>query len=308
MTATGKKFTARRSGNELEGVLFLAAGFGTRAEPLSHFRPKSLLPYGEGTVLGRLAGQFSVLAPAQVAINASRCPEALLQEMERACPGSGCRLLFEERPLGALGTLTRQADLMSGGTWIVANTDMVLTDPDMEGLLEVHRSSGADWTVLTGVFPEGEGYSPLPVRDGRFGTGHGESAHYWGVSVMEPCIPSLCRELQLSRGMFSMLDWEAHRREMGLRAVRGTGDWLDMGRIDMLRTNILRGGTFIHPGACIASGARILGENNIGAGCILADGTTLRDSVMLAGSALESGSLEECILPWFCSSSDGSAF
>jgi NDP-sugar pyrophosphorylase family protein len=306
VTATAKKFTANLSGKRLEGVLFLAAGFGTRAEPLSHMRPKALLPFGRGTVLGRLAHQLSVLEPDLVVMNASRCPGPLMEELGRAWPVPGCRVVFEERPLGAAATLAGLADTMSGGTWVIVNTDMVIVDLDARAILEEHFSSGAHWTVLAGRLPPGGGYSPLRVEDGRFGTGHGTDAHYFGVGVMETCIPMLCRELQLSEGLFSVLAPEASRRGMGLMSVEGTGDWLDMGRIDMLRENILEGGSFVHPRACVSSGTRLIGEVHIGAGCILADGTTVRDSVMLEGSSLESGSLEERILPWYCSSRDGS--
>ena len=78
-----------------------------------------------------------------------------------------------------------------------------------------------------------------------------------------------------------------------------------MGRIDILRRNILSGGSFIHPTACISSDVSLDGIWNIGRGCILGSGTILRDSVMLDGSSLESGALQESILPWFCSSRDG---
>jgi mannose-1-phosphate guanylyltransferase len=306
VTATAKKSTANLPSKRLEGVLFLAAGFGTRAEPLSHIRPKALLPFGAGTVLGRLARQLSVLEPVQVVMNASRCPGALLEEFGRAWPASGCRIVFEERPLGAAATLAGLADTMSGGTWVVVNTDMVIVDLDARALLEEHFSSGAHWTVLAGRLPPEGGYSPLKVEDGRFGTLHGTDAHFFGVGVMETCIPMLCRELQLSEGLFSILAPEASRRGMGLRCLDGTGDWLDMGRIDMLRENILEGGSFVHPRACVSRGTRLLGEVHIGAGCILAEGTTIRDSVMLEGSSLESGSLEERLLPWYCSSHDRS--
>jgi mannose-1-phosphate guanylyltransferase/mannose-1-phosphate guanylyltransferase/phosphomannomutase len=306
VTATAKKSTANLPGKRLEGVLFLAAGFGTRAEPLSHIRPKALLPFGRGTVLGRLARQLSVLSPARVVMNASRCPGPLLEELERAWPASGCRVAFEERPLGAAGTLAGMADVMSGGAWVVVNTDMVIVELDVLTLVGEHFALHADWTVLTGCLPPGGGYQPLKVADGRFGTGRGGDAHFFGVSVMEPCIPLLCREMQLSEGVFSVLAPEASRRGMKLMSRECAGDWLDMGRIDMLRVNILGGGSFVHPRACISKGTQLLGEVHIGAGCILADGTTVRDSVMLEGSSLESGSLEEKILPWFCSSRDGS--
>ncbi len=62
---------------------------------------------------------------------------------------------------------------------------------------------------------------------------------------------------------------------------------------------------FIHPTACISSDVSLSGVWNIGRGCILGSGTALRDSVMLEGSTLERGSLQESIIPWFCTSQNG---
>ena len=70
VTATEKKFTGKKSRMEIEGVLFLAAGYGRRDEPLSLIHPKALLPYGKTSILGRLARQVSVLRPGRVRINA----------------------------------------------------------------------------------------------------------------------------------------------------------------------------------------------------------------------------------------------
>ena len=256
-------------------------------------------------MLGRLARQLRPLAPRLVVMNASRCPSFLTGEMEATWPGSGCRICFEERPLGAPATLARLAGRMAGGTWMVVNTDMVMTDFEPERLLEAHRTVGADWTVLVGDLPSRGEYSALPVEDDRFGKGMGEPAHYWGVSVMEPCIPMLCRELQLSGGMFSTLATQALRRELELRVFRGTGDWLDLGRMDMLPGNILAGGSFVHPTARVSADARLSGGYHVGAGCVVAAGTTVRDSVMLGGSTLESGTLEGTILPWLCRHGEG---
>jgi hypothetical protein len=58
-TATAKKSTdkRRKAVSGLQGVLLLTAGFGRRAEPLSLFRPKALLPFREKTLLGCSPGK-----------------------------------------------------------------------------------------------------------------------------------------------------------------------------------------------------------------------------------------------------------
>ncbi len=291
---------------QIEGVLFLAAGFGRRDEPLTYIRPKALLPFGDTSVLGRLAGQICSVCPRRIRINASRCPEALLTEISMIWQEDMCELYFEERPLGASATLARHANIMDTGTWMVVNTDMIIEDFDALGLVEHHRKTGSNWTVLTGDFPPDGNYSPLLIdEDMKFGCGGIQRTHYWGVSLMEPSIPAVAAKIQASGGMFSELASRVAADSSRLTACRGNGRWLDMGRIDILRRNILSGGSFIHPTACISSDVTLNGVWNIGRGCILGSGTFLRDSVMLDGSSLESGTLEESILPWLCSSRDG---
>ena len=306
MTATGKKFTGKQTPMEIEGVLFLAAGYGRRDEPLTLIRPKALLPFGGTSVLGRLAAQVSSICPRRIRINASRCPEALMNEITSVWSAEMCELYFEERPLGATATIARHSDVMDTGTWMVVNTDMIIEEFDALGLVEHHRNTGSTWTVLTGDFPPDATYSPLLIdEDMKFGCCGVRKTHYWGVSLMEPSIPAAAAKIQASGGMFSELAAAAAADGSRLTACRGNGRWLDMGRIDTLRRNILSGGSFIHPTACVSSDVSLNGVWNIGRGCILGSGTTLRNSVMLDGSSLESGTLQESILPWFCSSLDG---
>jgi NDP-sugar pyrophosphorylase family protein len=305
-TATEKKFTGKKSRMEIDGVLFLAAGYGRRDEPLSLIQPKALLPYGETSVLGRLARQIRVLCPGRVRINASRCPEALLREISTVWQEEMCELYFEERPLGASSTLARHADIIDDGTWMVVNTDMIIEDFDAIGMLEYHRKTESDWTALTGSFPRDGIYSPLFTdEDMEFGRGGTERTHYRGISLMEPSIPAIAAKIQASEGMFSELASRASAEGSRLITCRQDGKWLDMGRIDILRRNILSGGSYVHPTACISSDVVLEGSWNIGKNCILGSCSILRDSVMLEGSSLESGTLEESILPWFCSNRDG---
>ena len=306
MTVTGKRSTDKPDFvMDIEGILFLAAGYGTRMEPLSLLRPKALLPFGNTTVLGELVRQIYALHPRRVRINASRCPETILNELISAWPIEICSVYFEERPLGVCATLARHADSMMEGTWMIVNTDMIIDGFDAVKMLKIHRETKSSWTVLTGCLPSDGSYSPLLIdENGCFGSGRGEPVHYWGISLVEPEIPLLSRRSQ-SSGLFSELAPAAYDNGYKLLAWSIDGNWMDMGRIDTVRENILAGGSFIHPAACVSSDVVLEGNWNIGPGCILAGGTVLRNSVMLEGSTLESGSLDEGILPWFCSSRDG---
>ncbi|OPL19349.1 MAG: hypothetical protein AVO35_11435 [Candidatus Aegiribacteria sp. MLS_C] len=288
------------------GALLLTAGFGTRAEPLSLVRPKCLLPWGETTVLGFLAERAAALDPGLIALNASRCPELVLSALDQVWPRDRCRLYFEERPLGTAATLSRHCGLLSSGTWMLGNTDMVIPELDLHAMLRRHRESGAAWTALTGVLPAGGDYRPLHAdRCGRFGHGGETGTHYLGISFIEPSVSRLAMETQCSGGLFTELAPLAAGKCGDLLVFHHEGRWLDMGRMERLRENILSGGSFVHPTACISSDAVLSGSYHIGRGCMLGGGTELHDSVMLEGSTLESGRLESTILSWYCSSPEG---
>ncbi len=288
MIATGKRSTVKPSHRYIQGVLFLTAGYGTRAEPLSFCRPKALLPWKNTTLLGNLMNQFGVIDPEKMVINASRCPELVLHE------GRGhndrTKLLFEERPLGLPGTLARNCKLFEGH-WIISNTDMVIDIP-VEKMVEYHQRSGSKWTVLTGNFPDYGKYSGLPVK--------GVSRHYLGVSIVSPEIAALCAAQQLGTGFFTKLRSFATSQGIQINEFFTDVPWFDMGEVNLFRKHLLGQGSYIHPSAQIQDSAILEGFYWIGSSCIINRDVLLRDSVMLEGSQMMQGaSLVDSVLPWF---------
>ncbi|MBD3370803.1 hypothetical protein GF402_10645 [Candidatus Fermentibacteria bacterium] len=286
----------------VEGALLLTAGFGTRAEPFSICRPKALLPFGSGTVLSNVWSHTSQLHPRRLVANASRCPDLVLSGLST---DRSAEMMFEERPLGAATTMGRLAPTSRGGTWLVANTDMVTTPPLVQ-MLDHHRNRGAHWTVLVGPFPPSGEYGGLRVRsDGRIRPDQDgtttccEQAHYLGYSIVESMVLDIARRRQCI-GLFSDLLPAALDEGLRLESFYSDSRWLDMGRMSMIVTNVLEGGSFLHPGAFVAENAVLEGRYNIGNRCRVMPGCLVRDAVMLEGSVLEEGKLENEILLWSC--------
>ncbi len=290
MIVTEKKSTAKLPGRHIQGVLFLTAGYGSRAEPLSFCRPKALLPFGgETTLLGNLVNQFAVAGPDKMVFNASRCPGLVMEEGKRYWSGKS-ELLFEQRPLGLPGTLSRNQEMFDSH-WIISNTDMAIDIPVKE-LVDFHLTSGSEWTVLTGDFPVHGSYGSLNVG--------GISRHYLGVSVISPNVVALAAERQLSTGFFSELRSTAEEAGIVINEFYTKATWLDMGEVQLFRKNLLEKGSYIHPSARIDKDVSLEGFYWIGSYCIISHDVVLRNSVMLEGSELLPGSsLVDDVLPWF---------
>ena len=300
-TATERKSTAEAAVEPIEGGLFLTAGYGTRADPLSVIRPKALLPWGEQTVMGNLVSQAAVIPMRRLCANASRCQNLIMDELLRyGSEDSMKEVFFEERPLGATSTVCRLGREGVRGTWIVSNTDMVIDAP-LRAMLEYHRSCEAHWTVLVGDIPAGKAYGALPIDDeGAFGTNKGHGRHYLGISILEPEVFRIAVERLESGSMFGSLAPASRKGGLKLRSFEHNDEWLDMGSLESIRTNILGRGCFVHPFASVSSGAILRDGYYIGRNSIVAEGALVMNSVMLESSILARGELVDRVLPWYC--------
>ncbi len=287
--AIAKRFTVSLEAGFIQGVLFLTAGYGTRAEPLSFSRPKALLPWGNTTLLGNLIKQFAKLDLEIMAFNASRCRQLILQEADLCWPGHK-KMLFEHRPLGLPGTLVANRELFQGH-WIISNTDIVLDIP-LKEMIEFHITTGSKWTVLTGKFPEYGHYGSLFIN--------GIPRHYLGISIISPEVVAIAAAEQLSTGFFTKLRGAAKQEGIEINEFFTHAKWLDMGEVDLFRKHLLFQSRYIHPSAEVNSSSVLEGFYWIGSSCIIGRRASLRNSVMLDGSVLlPEAVLYDNVLPWF---------
>jgi len=289
VTATEKRSTADKPPASLQGVLFLTAGYGTRAEPLSIARPKCLLPWKGGTVLGNLVRQFAEFDPELMAFNASRCPELVQKEISENWRGE-TRLLFEERPLGVCGTLVKNSEMFQG-TWALCNTDFVMDIP-LKAMSDLHAENGGGWTVLTCDLPAEGDYRPLAIQ--------GKERHYAGVSIVSPEVAQTASLRQIRSGFFTTLREACRETGTPIREYYHSGRWLDMGEVELFRRNTLLQGTYVHPTAEVSRHASLEGFYSVGPYCIIKGGAVVKNSVLLEGSEVVKGQkVIDTVLPWF---------
>jgi NDP-sugar pyrophosphorylase family protein len=209
-------------------AMIVAAGLGTRLQPLTDLLPKPALPV-RGVPL--IAYQLALLRDhgvREVAINVHHLAEALEAAAERWCP-PGLVLHFsrERELLGTGGGIVRMADfLRESDPSLVIGGDMVL-DFDLGALTDWHRAGRHAASLLLREDPRAARFGTIGVdREGRVRRvagrfdlgGECRAGVYAWANVLSPRI----FDSAPSRGAFSHLDdWWMPELARGADDIRG---------------------------------------------------------------------------------------
>ena len=229
----------------------LAAGAGTRLQPLTYIRPKALCPVGNVPLVDLALAQVRPLTPS-IAVNVHH-GRAL---MESHLADRGLHLSVEEpEVLGTAGALGRLREWIDGRPVLVANAD-AWRDGDLTALLD-------GW--------DGERTRLLVVEDparGDFGRWR-----YAGAAVMPW---SEVRELAPEPTGLYEVSWARLEAEGRLDLVRHDGRFFDCGTpADYLAANMAASGgapvvgagatvegelvrSVVWPGGTVAAGERLV--------------------------------------------------
>jgi len=172
--------------------MILAAGLGTRLRPLSYELPKPIVP-----VLGRPLCSYNMeflyrAGVKEFVLNLHRHPK-LIQQRVNGWAGRKIPVGYTVEPeiLGTGGGIWNARNLLSGGTFVTANSDTVVRFP-FASALAFHRDKHAMATLV--LFPDPEKrYTPVWTdMEGRI-TGFGSEAgggirsgFYTGFQIIEP--------------------------------------------------------------------------------------------------------------------------
>ena len=150
-------------------AIVLVGGEGTRLRPLTLSAPKQMLPIVEEPMIERVLGHLAGHGIDEAILSLGYLPDAF----RSAYPGgtvAGVRLSYavEPEPLDTAGAVRFAADFgRVAETFVVVNGD-VLTDFDMSGLVDFHRSRGAEGTIHLTPVPDPSAFGVVPTdRRGR---------------------------------------------------------------------------------------------------------------------------------------------
>jgi NDP-sugar pyrophosphorylase family protein len=259
---------------DLYGAI-LAAGHGTRLRPLTHHRPKPLVPLGHSTLLETVLDALVAGGAGPVGVNAyhlgDQLPAALAHRPEIAT------VVHEATLQGTGGGLRGISEaLQNEGTLLAANGD-ALFGFALAPLVAAHRASGAMGTLVlrrvpagspfarVGLDPEGRVHRIAEVEGPDLAeverSGQLQMYAFTGVQFVEPRLLAAIPE-----GPCDILR-SAWRQRMGERAdlrgvvVEGDTFWLDVGTPEryLEAHRALLDGRLGH-GARVAPSARVLGR------------------------------------------------
>lgn len=176
--------------------MIVAAGLGTRLQPLTRWRPKPAVPVRGLPLIAYALALLESVEVEEVVINVHHLPEMLMETAERFCPqGMTLRFSHEAELLHTGGAIRRVADfLRESDPCVVIGGDMIV-DTDLGDLVRRHRESGRDVTTLLCEHPRAEAFGTVGLdRAGRFRRigsrldlgGEIEAGVYAWVNVLSP--------------------------------------------------------------------------------------------------------------------------
>ena len=291
-------------------AVVLVGGFGTRLRPLTNRVPKPMLPIGNVPMVVRLAERLAAGGVTDIVLALGFQPDAFRAAFPDDVLTQDGRTInlhyaVEPEPRDTAGAIKFAADSVGiRDTFVVANGDVVTNLP-IADLVSAHRSGGRLATIHLTPVADPSAFGVVEVSDDnlvrRFveKPSPGETDSNLinaGTYVMEPEVLSrIAPDIPVSveRTTFPALVAD------GALAGHPTHDsWIDTGRPEFyLEANLVyanRDDAIIR--SDVAESAEVVGV--VADGARIDDGASVRNSVLLPGSVIESGCRVENSLVW----------
>lgn len=282
-------------------AVVLVGGFGTRLRPLTFTTPKQMLPIIHKPMIEHVLEHLADHGITDAVLSMGYRPDAFVDAYPNgSCAGVEVHYAVEPEPLDTAGAI-RFAALDAGidERFLVVNGD-VLTDLDVNALIDFHEAHGAEGTIALhrvddpsafGVVPTDaqgrvEAFVEKPPRDEA-----PTDLINAGTYVLEPSVLGRIagdRKVSIEREVFPAMVADGT-----LYAMDGHTYWIDTGtpakylqaQIDLLRGERGEKVQGVHPGARIDEGA-IVARSVVGVGAHVAAGAEVRGSILLPSSSI----------------------
>lgn len=309
-------------------AMVLAAGVGSRLEPLTKETPKPLIPVGGRPVMEHILLLLKTHGITDVISNTHYLGHKIQDYFADAKDRLGINLEFvhEEQLSGVAGGIRKCADFLRKGTACIVMGD-ALTDIDLTHIYKKHKEAVKDHGCLVTIammkvedtsqfgviVTKAEGDEKNRVIQFQEKPKASEALSNWantGIYFFEPevydFIPSADQApvYDVAKDLFPRLLEDG--KYMQAIAVQDNTYWADLGNIEQYLQSVkdvseskvnLDTLPTINPSSSIDGSAQLIGINEIGSSCVIEKGVTLKNCLLWNNVKIQSGaSLENCIV------------
>lgn len=284
-------------------AMILAAGLATRLRPLTHGRPKVLIPIQNRPLLHWLLEYLCGAGAEEVIINAHHLSDELVDAVQRANFPIPVHVQVEKVLLGTGGGIRNVADFWDERPFVVINGD-ILSYIDLREVCLKHESSGA---MVTLVLKDEPRFNRVQVaEDGRilsFSGGPEKHLAFTGIHVLNPEVLAIipadspisiidCYLQLISRGkkVMAHVVKEQYWRELGsLERYLQVHQELFQLREAPFQGLKVGGKAVVHESARLRSDTRLNGMVCIGRDCEVDSDVVINESVIWDQVKVETG-------------------
>jgi mannose-1-phosphate guanylyltransferase len=297
-------------------AMVLAAGLGTRLKPITHELPKPMVPVLDRPVMAHIVGMLERQGFERLIANLHYYPDTI-----RDYFGDRLEYRFEEELLGTAGGVRNVADFFGSDPVLVVSGD-ALTDTDLNGLLERHRSAGGIATLTVKKVADTREYGVvIHDSDGRIQGFQEKPDPAEALSDLGNCgIYCFSPEIfdYFPDGPFA--DWAQDvfpallENDVPFHVHEIDDYWNDVGSLDELRqgtwdlvdgamglevsdgaapegVEVIDGSVWVGQDVEFGSDVKLMGHVVVGDGCSIGNGAALRDTIVFPGTRVEAGEI-----------------
>ncbi|PIQ99319.1 MAG: hypothetical protein COV66_12110 [Nitrospinae bacterium CG11_big_fil_rev_8_21_14_0_20_45_15] len=183
--------------NEMKAMI-LAAGFGSRLQPLTDHCPKPLFPVCNRPLLQHSLDFLEREGIGQIAINLHHLAQAVVDGYPtRSYNNLDLRFFIEEKILGTAGGIRAAQEFLDEGSPFLALNSDILSDVNIKDVLKFHKERQSALTLVVRRYGPSESYRPIEIdATGRIVNflgaippdvkETGERVMFTGIQIMEP--------------------------------------------------------------------------------------------------------------------------
>jgi mannose-1-phosphate guanylyltransferase len=297
-------------------AMVLAAGLGTRLKPITFQVPKPMVPVLDRPVMAHIVQLCERQGFDELIANLHWFPETI-----KSYFGDRLTYRYEEELLGAAGGVRNAADFFGDDLVVVVSGD-VLTDIDLNALVERHRSAGGIATLTVKQVPDTREYGVvLHDEEGRINGFQEKPEPGEALSDLGNCgIYCLSPEMFDYFPEEPFADWAEHvfpallENDVPFYVHEIDEYWNDVGSLDQLRqgtwdalegrlgieateglppdhVEVLEGPVWVGEGSDFGDNVRLMGPVVVGGRCTVGSGASLRESIVFPGTEVGTGAI-----------------